>query len=147
MRERWAKQPEPPGQRSVGWRGPLAAAAGNGRRWRMALLTAVAAGLSWGWPQWAWADIPAVTDFGQSSRATPAWSQPGPGHARAALFLTLYPDGQSQVQICPVGEDAVAGFLGEHPVWHWDAGLTWFMQMPVYVRVLTPAHVAGVEPV
>lgn len=82
----------------------------------------------------AFADSPAVTDFGQDSAATAMTER---GTHSQALFLTLYPDGREQIEIRTVHGDAVTGFAGEHPGWKLDSGLMWFVQMPVYIRDLS----------
>ncbi|MBX5436978.1 MAG: hypothetical protein IRZ33_07150 [Alicyclobacillaceae bacterium] len=124
----------------------------------------------WRWPAWAvsglvalgWmaslplsghavrvrADVPALTDFGQDE-VRPA-SSPGPSTAaagiRRALFFTLYADGRQQLEIRDIRDDAVAGFAGGHAAWRLDPGLMWLLDMPVYVRELTPEQMkAGGE--
>ncbi|QSO52476.1 hypothetical protein JZ785_00475 [Alicyclobacillus curvatus] len=84
----------------------------------------------------AFADTPAVTDFGQVE-ATPALTSHSGGF-RQAVFLTLYPDGRSHSEVRGVKDDAENTFVGEHPTWQFDGTLTWFLQMPVYVRQLSP---------
>lgn len=81
------------------------------------------------------ADAPAVTDFGQDEVQTVF----APGvEASSAMFLTLYGDGHNEWMVRPVHGDAVVSFAGEHAAWRLDHGLSWFVQMPVYVRVVEP---------
>lgn len=82
----------------------------------------------------AFADSPAVTDFGQDTEVA---TMAGHEQQSRALFLTFYPDGHQQMEVRVVQGDAVVGFAGEHPTWRLDAGLMWFLQMPVYVRDLS----------
>lgn len=82
----------------------------------------------------AFADSPAVTDFGQDFTST---ALAGHHHDSRALFLTLYPDGREQMEVRVIHGDAVAGFVAEHPGWRLDTGLMWFVQMPVYIRDLS----------
>lgn len=83
----------------------------------------------------AYADVPAVTDFGQNSvQAVMKTHDEASKSASRAVFMTLYADGHGQVEFCSVHNDAVASFAGDHPAWKLDEGLRWFMQMPVYVK-------------
>ena len=94
----------------------------------------------------ALADTPAVTDFGQAE-ATPALTSHSGGW-RQAMFLTLYPDGRSHSEIRGVKDDAENTLMGDHPTWQLDGTLTWFLQMPVYVRQLSSHQAsAGTSPV
>jgi hypothetical protein len=84
-----------------------------------------------------WADAPAVTDFGQAFTWEPgdvtyAWQPERPW--RQAMFLTLYADGRQQVAVRSVHADAVVSFAAEHPCWRLDNSLTWWFNLPVYVR-------------
>ncbi|MCL6454428.1 MAG: hypothetical protein K6T78_12540 [Alicyclobacillus sp.] len=81
------------------------------------------------------ADVPASTDFGQDAYV-PALQAPTGGWCRA-VFVTLYPDGRSAAEVRTVRNDAENTFAGDHPGWYRDDRLTWFVQMPVYVRQLT----------
>lgn len=86
-------------------------------------------------PSRALADCPAVTDFGQSEAVTASTAH---SHAfKQAVFVTLYPDGTSESQIRLVHDDAVNTMVSEHPSWRLDDRLTWFVQMPVYIRELS----------
>lgn len=81
------------------------------------------------------ADTPAVTDFGQVDIAPTVTSVPSAW--KQAMFVTLYPDGWSQSEVRGVTDDAENTLLGPHPSWQLDRRLTWFVQMPVYVRELS----------
>ena len=83
----------------------------------------------------ALADTPAVTDFGQAD-VVPASMMRENGW-RQAVFVTLYPDGSGKSEVRGVRDDAENTLLSEHPSWQLDHSLTWFVQMPVYVRQLS----------
>ncbi|SFU78754.1 hypothetical protein [Alicyclobacillus macrosporangiidus] len=123
-------------RRRSGWpRSAACAAAAVAAVWAATGLTAPA----------AYADAPAVTDFGLDE-ALPVWAAEAPGADRAA-FVTLYPDGRGQWQVHHVRGDAIVGFAAEHPAWQLDPGLMWFVQMPVYVRHVPAPRSPGVESV
>lgn len=90
----------------------------------------------------AFADTPAVTDFGTVSEAVQdAWHQDRPTQSHYAMFLTLYQDGRRQVDVRPIHSDEVVSFRTEHPNWELSPELTWFINMPVYVKeVLNPTR-------
>lgn len=91
--------------------------------------------LSLAQPATVFADTPAVTDFGQDTPMS-TWTA-GSNDWGPAVFLTLHADGSGDSQVRLVHDDAQNTFLGEHPGWHLDHRLTWFVQMPVYVRDLS----------
>ncbi len=94
-------------------------------------------------PQKAFADAPSVSDFGQTV-AEQAWVAAVPVQPRRAAFVTLYPDGRSSVELRQIGDDTLNAFAAEWTCWRMDHGLTWFVQMPVYVKeVLPPPTVYG----
>lgn len=88
-----------------------------------------------------YADTPAASDFGQGeyvmalNSATDSWSQ--------AVFVTFYPDGHGEMQMRMVRGDAENTLVGDHPGWHLDHSLTWFVQLPVYVRQLSEQNSSG----
>lgn len=102
--------------------------------WWLMLVTAMAASfLSLCRPIPVRADSPAITDFGQDMES-PVFSSRA--LYKDALFLTLYQDGREDCQVRAVPDDAVVSFAGQHKVWNLDGSLTWFWQMPVYVRIV-----------
>ncbi|MBX6351745.1 MAG: hypothetical protein IRZ10_00305 [Thermoflavifilum sp.] len=107
------------------------------RAWRklrwMAVLTTASA--MWGCPQPAWADTPAVTDFGQVQTVEAAAVAPS-SQAHAALFLTWYEDGHVEAVTRWVRDDAMAGFAGPHPAWRRNDPLGCWFAMPVYERIV-----------
>lgn len=102
-------------------------------QWRLLLVAAMVAFFSLGRPISVRADSPAVTDFGQDLES-PVFSSRG--LYKDALFLTLYQDGREDCQIRAVPDDAVVSFAGQHKAWSLDGSLTWFWQIPVYVRIV-----------
>ncbi|GMA51922.1 hypothetical protein GCM10025857_32790 [Alicyclobacillus contaminans] len=82
------------------------------------------------------ADVPSIADFGQTADV-PAFDRAG-GHTRQAAFVTLYPDGRCSVQIRSIADDTVNAFWTESAAWRMDHGLTWFTEMPVYVKEISP---------
>lgn len=123
----------------------MAKTAARKQRWIRRIGTSVVVAL---WACWAgcngpgqqavaYADAPAVTDFGQSYAE--AAMADGGNHPHA-VFLTLYADGRQQCEVRTVQDDAIVSFAGEHPAWRIDHGLTWFVRMPVYVRQLTASQ-------
>ena len=97
----------------------------------LAVAGVVAAVVVSGWTTLAYADSPAVTDFCQDTAATTMTQQ---AQGSRALFITFYPDGREQMEVRSIQGDAIVSFAGEHPAWKFDAGLMWFVQMPVYIR-------------
>jgi hypothetical protein len=94
----------------------------------------------------AWADAPAVTDFGQDIVQPvhrPAGGRDAAEPLRCALFLTWTADGVTDVQLRWIRDDAVVGFSGAHPAWQPNEGLRWYLQMPVYERHLTREQAAA----
>jgi hypothetical protein len=89
-----------------------------------------------------YADVPAVTDFGQPE-VEAAMTSGGP--SAKAVFLTFYEDGHGQVEIRNVRNDAMASFAGDHPAWKLDESLHWFVQMPVYVKQVSTQPVTFVD--
>ncbi len=87
-------------------------------------------------PQVASADTPSVSDFGQPVTEQ-AWSNVQAHHQRAA-FVTLYPDGSGSIQVRQIADDTLNAFATESSSWRMDHGLTWFVQMPVYVKDVSP---------
>lgn len=89
-------------------------------------------------PVVAYADAPAITDFGQTTVQPVMTAHPHSATSFSqAAFMTLYADGHGQVEIRGVHNDAMASFAGDHPAWKLDEGLKWFMQMPVYVKEIS----------
>lgn len=112
-------------RRNVGW------------LWVCGLLLGSA--VSWVSAPHALADTPAATDFGQRLAEPMLSDSDGTTHA---MFVTLYSDGREQVEVRMARGDSVAAFAAEHPGWRLDNGMTWFMQMPVYVRELSETAAA-----
>jgi len=79
----------------------------------------------------AYADSPAVTDFGIET-ASPAFASVD--HPKEALFLTLCSDGTTCAEVHEVHDDSIVGFARNQSAWQSDEGLHWFLQIPVYVR-------------
>lgn len=79
----------------------------------------------------AWADAPAVTDFGGDAVAA-VESQPDISHY--AVFLTLYQDGREEWMVRPITDDAVVSFRSSHGAWELNHPLMWILNMPVYVK-------------
>lgn len=107
-----------------------------------ALLSLLTGGITalWAAPV-ALADTPAVTDFGQVETAPVSTSPDKSG--QQAVFLTLYPDGRSHSEVRGVTDDSENAMVADHPSWELDHSLTWFVQMPVYVRTLTSTQVSS----
>lgn len=80
------------------------------------------------------ADSPAITDFGLDESDVPVLAVAG--QRPDAVFLTLYGDGRRHLEVKSIDGDAVVGFVGQHSAWRRDDALSWFVQMPVYVRVI-----------
>jgi tryptophan 2,3-dioxygenase len=94
-------------------------------------------------PQQAFADAPSVADFGQSA-AEQAWAATVSAQPKRAAFVTLYPDGRSSIEVRQIGDDTLNAFATEWTCWRMDHGLTWFAEMPVYVKeILPPPAVYG----
>lgn len=89
-----------------------------------------------------YADVPAVTDFGQQE-VQMTMTKPEP--SAKAVFLTFYDDGHGQVEIRSVRNDAMASFAGDHTAWKLDESLRWFVQMPVYVKQVSTQPIPFVE--
>jgi len=106
----------------------------QGRRFACAVVGIASAVVVSGSSTLAYADSPAVTDFGQDAAATVMSPQP---QGSRALFITFYPDGRQQIEVRVIQGDAIVSFAGEHPSWKLDLGLMWFVQMPVYTREFT----------
>jgi hypothetical protein len=87
-------------------------------------------------PQVACADTPSVSDFGQPVTAQ-AWATVQ-SHPQPAAFVTLYPDGRGSIQVRQIADDTLNAFATESSSWRMDHGLTWFVQMPVYVKEVAP---------
>ncbi|QQE77465.1 hypothetical protein [Alicyclobacillus sp. SO9] len=88
----------------------------------------------------SYADTPAVTDFGmQSSSLQYVWQQ-DEAPSGYAMFLTLYHDGRRQVEVRPIGNDAVVSFKTDHAAWELSPELMWFVNMPVYIREVPEAN-------
>lgn len=82
-----------------------------------------------------YADSPGVCDFGRDEvvlhKTNNADSFDG---VHKALFWTYGKDGREQLEIDEIMNDSINTFLAEHPSWQLNAGLSWFIGIPVYQR-------------
>lgn len=79
----------------------------------------------------AYADSPAVTDFGLVTVVPAAASEE---RTREAIFLTMRSDGSASCEWHVVTDDAIATFATNRSAWRSDEPLHWFLQVPVYTR-------------
>lgn len=81
-----------------------------------------------------YADAPAYPDFGQHTNTHSHTATQGKKEPAHALFVTKKQDGQCLLEEHTVVDDAITGFVGEHPAWQLNIALTCYFMEPVYER-------------